>query len=358
MRSKRTIKPTKIIDNCVTNSSRNSSKQKNVSKNSKNSSSNMKGTMEYEEDTSSKQSNDVNMGREEVVDGNVVESIVEDVDGSVKRMPAESENGNGIADDGLKECDKESVLVGNDNDKVNSDLNDVTMDNDVTNNDNSKNSVENKSQNTYAGKLNANNNIDGNKLFFVPTCTKTNGEEELKYNIRRMWGRLGLKDIVVDADEMCFFKFKSEEQMNHVVDQSLWIINGKPMIVQKWEPETVIVKESPWMPVKMDHMTAEICKEGSGRLGYARVLVEIDANKEYVDKVEIDYVNSNMNVKSTKWVKVEYSWKPAMCSHYGVFGHTINNCNSKPKVNVEVEQGSKPNEKGENNIEGFVEVRN
>jgi hypothetical protein len=32
---------------------------------------------------------------------------------------------------------------------------------------------------------------------------------ELKYNIRRMWGRFGLGDIVVD-DDVCFFKFKNE----------------------------------------------------------------------------------------------------------------------------------------------------
>nr|GFD24119.1 RNA-directed DNA polymerase, eukaryota, reverse transcriptase zinc-binding domain protein [Tanacetum cinerariifolium] len=73
------------------------------------------------------------------------------------------------------------------------------------------------------------------------------------------------------------------------------------MIVQKWDPEAIIVKEAPckipiwiklfnvpleaWsikgistissrlgMPVKMDNMTAEMCKEGSERLGYARVL--------------------------------------------------------------------------------------
>ncbi|GKC55286.1 hypothetical protein Tco_1078031, partial [Tanacetum coccineum] len=110
------------------------------------------------------------------------------------------------------------------------------------------------------------------------------------------------------------------------------------------------------MPVKMDHMTAKMCKEGSRRLGYARVLVEIDASKAYVDKVKID--NSNMNVKRTKWVKVEYSCKPDRCNHYGVVGHSFNNCKSKPKSTVEVEKGINQHEKGRNNTEGFVEVRN
>nr|GEY60325.1 translocase of chloroplast 34, chloroplastic isoform X2 [Tanacetum cinerariifolium] len=217
---------------------------------------------------------------------------------------------------------------------------------------------------SYASKLNA-NITNGNKLFFVPTCTNNKGDEvvrfeelvkegcekwkynicgyfavcrmfvyELKYNIRRMWGRYGLKDIVVDADEMCFFKFKSEEQkMNFVLDQSPWLVNRKPMIVQKWDPEAIIVKEAPckipiwiklfnvpleaWsikgistissrlgMPVKMDNMTAEMCKEGSERLGYARVLVEIDAGnyiptrrEQFNENVKHMYQPKNQGIK-------------------------------------------------------------
>nr|GEV38076.1 hypothetical protein [Tanacetum cinerariifolium] len=187
--------------------------------------------------------------------------------------------------------------------------------------------------------------------------------------------------------EMCFFKFKSEEQMNSVLDQSPWLVNGKPMIVQKWDRETIIIKEAPckitiwiwlynvpleaWsnkeistisstlgMPIKMDHMTAEMCKQGSGRLRYARVLVEIAARKAYIDKVEIDYVDNKMYVKKMKWVKVEYSWKPERCNHCWVFGHNFNNCKARPRTIAEVEKGINKQDKGEYNTEGFVEVRN
>nr|GEU37381.1 hypothetical protein [Tanacetum cinerariifolium] len=291
----------------------------------------------------------------------MVESLIKEGIGSDKGIQDETENGNGIADAVLEECSKKSDDGNNDNDKVNDDLNDVTTDKtkDVTidkNNDNSKNGVENLNQSTYASKLNANNNNDGNKLFFVSTCTKTIGEEvvrleeelvregcekwkyticgyfvgcrmsvyELKYNIKRMWGRLGLKDIVVDADEICFLKFKSEEQMNLVLDQSLWLYN---VPLEAWSIKGIsTISTRLGMPVKIDHMTAEMCK-GSGRLGYARVLVEIDASKQ--DAVIV-----------------------------GVFGHSLNNCKSMPKGTVEVEQGINHNEKGENNSKGFVEVRN
>ncbi|GJX46348.1 RNA-directed DNA polymerase, eukaryota, reverse transcriptase zinc-binding domain protein [Tanacetum coccineum] len=210
---------------------------------------------------------------------------------------------------------------------------------------------------------------------------------ELKYNIRMMWGRLGLKDIVVDTDEMCFFKFKSKEEMNNVLDQSPGLVNGKPLIVQKWDSEITIVKEAPckiplWIrlfnvlleawsvkeisiiasrlgrPIKIDKMTADMCKEGLGRLGYVRVLVEVDARKEYVDKVEIDYVDNQMNVKRTKWVRARYSCKPERCIHCRVFGHGINSCRSKlKKVNDDDKGANKQIIRGNNNEE-FVEVKN
>ena len=42
-------------------------------------------------------------------------------------------------------------------------------------------------------------------------------------------------------------------------------------------------------PLIMDQTTAKMCNEGIGRLGYARVLVEISAEKEFKDKIEICY---------------------------------------------------------------------
>ncbi|PWA70495.1 hypothetical protein CTI12_AA287770 [Artemisia annua] len=223
--------------------------------------------------------------------------------------------------------------------------------------DNTRNESNNK-QSSYAQKLLENTKEIGNKLFFVPTVVNGKGDEvvifddemvkegsekwkltvcgyfvgckmpvyELKYHLRRMWGKHGLKDIVVDNDEICYFKFKEVIGMNAVLDQSPWLVNGKPLVVQKWDPDVVIVKETPckipvWVrlfnvpleawsikgississrlgrPIMMDKMTAEMCNEGSGRLGYARVLVEISADKEYANSVEINYVDSELNNK-------------------------------------------------------------
>ncbi|GJY27217.1 ty3-gypsy retrotransposon protein [Tanacetum coccineum] len=45
-------------------------------------------------------------------------------------------------------------------------------------------------------------------------------------------------------------------------------------------------------PIMMDQMIVGMCKEGSGRLGYAKVLVEVEAEKIYVDTIEINYVDN------------------------------------------------------------------
>ncbi|GKD64443.1 RNA-directed DNA polymerase, eukaryota, reverse transcriptase zinc-binding domain protein, partial [Tanacetum coccineum] len=109
----------------------------------------------------------------------------------------------------------------------------------------------------------------------------------------------------------------------------------------------------------MDKLTADMCKDGTGRLGYVRVLVEIDAEKSYIDNVEINYVNDLKKVKKTKWFKVEYSWKPERCVHCYVFGHGAQAFKSKSRIN----KANVPKETGINqqnlaDKEGFVEVRN
>ncbi|GJS09807.1 RNA-directed DNA polymerase, eukaryota, reverse transcriptase zinc-binding domain protein [Tanacetum coccineum] len=208
------------------------------------------------------------------------------------------------------------------------------------------------------------------------------GVNELRYNIRRMWGRFGLKDIVVD-EGICYFKFRHEDGINSVIDQSPWLVNGKPLIVQKWDADTTIVKETPckipiWIrlsnipleawnvkgistiasrlgrPIKMDRMTAMMCKDGSGRLGFARVLVEINAEKEYIENIKINYIDDLKNVKKTKWVKAEYSWMPDRCKHCCVFGHSFQYCKLKPRVEIP-KNGNKQNNQVDK--EGFVEVR-
>ncbi|PWA88794.1 ATPase, F1/V1/A1 complex, alpha/beta subunit, Zinc knuckle CX2CX4HX4C [Artemisia annua] len=77
---------------------------------------------------------------------------------------------------------------------------------------------------------------------------------------------------------------------------------------------------------------------GSGRLGYARVLVEINAEKEFKDRIEICYKNDIQGQYGNKFVKIEFAWKPPRCSHCKVFGHNHDNCTVRPRSEEEMEK--------------------
>nr|GEW35860.1 hypothetical protein [Tanacetum cinerariifolium] len=96
-------------------------------------------------------------------------------------------------------------------------------------------------------------------------------------------------------------------------------------------------------PIKIDQVTTDMCRASTGRLGYARVLVEINATDAFFDKIEINYMDEMKKVKSTKWARVEYTWKPDRCSHCNVFGHSVQICDAKPKPKPVQWKGRKRN---------------
>ncbi|GJV21718.1 zinc knuckle CX2CX4HX4C containing protein [Tanacetum coccineum] len=60
--------------------------------------------------------------------------------------------------------------------------------------------------------------------------------------------------------------------------------------------------------------------------GNARVLVEVNADKVLANHIDVMYRNSVNGEKFMKKVRVEYDWKPPMCSQCKVFGHADNRC--------------------------------
>lgn len=59
---------------------------------------------------------------------------------------------------------------------------------------------------------------------------------ELRYHLRRMWSRMGVTDIEMNTDGTCMFKFRDEQGMNKVLEGGTWMVNNKPLMVQKWDP--------------------------------------------------------------------------------------------------------------------------
>ncbi|GKA55538.1 RNA-directed DNA polymerase, eukaryota, reverse transcriptase zinc-binding domain protein [Tanacetum coccineum] len=98
------------------------------------------------------------------------------------------------------------------------------------------------------------------------------------------------------------------------------------MVVQKWDPSVNLDRTKPcslpiWIklmnppleawsvkglsalasrigkPFTMDVMSTRMCKQGIGRLGYARVLVEADAKKGLEDHIDVLYRSSHSHME-------------------------------------------------------------
>nr|GEY81447.1 hypothetical protein [Tanacetum cinerariifolium] len=165
--------------------------------------------------------------------------------------------------------------------------------------------------------------------------------------------------ILCKAMSISYFKFNNQKGMDEVLAKGLWIVSNKPMIIQKWDlvigmkamdvtriPVWAKLMDVPleaWTkegisalasilgkPIRMDNITAQNCKDGRARAEYARVLVEFDVNKGFKEEICIQY-RSKDKIKGIKKVKVEYVWKPHICTLCKVFGHKDEKCS---KLNI------------------------
>lgn len=138
--------------------------------------------------------------------------------------------------------------------------------------------------------------------------------------------------------------------MNEVTNNCPWMVNNKPLFVQEWNVDVCLDRTEPrkllvlvkllnvpmeaWSvkgisallsflgkPIIMDDMTAKMCMSMVGRIGYARILVEIDAEKEIKDKIEIFYRGISIISGKTKEIEAEYAWRSPVCTHCKEFDH-------------------------------------
>nr|GEX80321.1 high-affinity nitrate transporter [Tanacetum cinerariifolium] len=163
-------------------------------------------------------------------------------------------------------------------------------------------------------------NVADNKLKLIPTVFDEGRESEPK--TLPLWVKLF--NVTIEA----------------------WTVNGISVIASRLGKPRIKDK------------TTRMCSEGTGRVGYARVLVEVQAEKEFKNMIEICYKSGLMLRKCSKFVEVEYTWKPPICSHYRVFGHVDNKCGKKNRdENIDRGEESQECNGNEQNKDGFVETR-
>nr|GEW85941.1 hypothetical protein [Tanacetum cinerariifolium] len=152
----------------------------------------------------------------------------------------------------------------------------------------------------------------------------SNNEVVMEAEGMGMWGKFGLKDVIVNASGINLFEFK---------DKEAWSMKGKSAL------DSSLSK-----PMMMDYTITRMCQRGVRRTDYARVLVEFEAKKVVKNEIKIEYIDHE-KVKGTKEVKVMYDWKPKACSYCNVFGHCVEKCKSRPRTEEEIESKFKAKEK-------------
>ncbi|GJT83823.1 zinc knuckle CX2CX4HX4C containing protein, partial [Tanacetum coccineum] len=169
--------------------------------------------------------------------------------------------------------------------------------------------IEGMNEDVYDGNPGRKDNDNKEEQSYVSGKDGDNG----KKNFMLSWF---IRGEMVNNSGFCSLTFRNEEGMNKVLDLGPWLVNNKPLFVQKWDPSMglnkveqtkvplwvsiVNVPLEAWStegisalasslgkPLIMDNMTAKRCQFGEGRLDYARVLVEFDVKKGCKDKIEI-----------------------------------------------------------------------
>ncbi|GJV30419.1 zinc knuckle CX2CX4HX4C containing protein [Tanacetum coccineum] len=147
--------------------------------------------------------------------------------------------------------------------------------------------------NCYASKLNSEKEIVDNKLCHIPTVLIENGHEFVIF----------VEEIVKEGSKK-------------------WELALVNVPLEEWSNKGLSALASRiGSPLVMDAMTTRMCNQGVGRIGYSRILVEVNANKELVDSIDVLY-KTNDGKQSMKSVRFENDWKPPLCKHCHVFGHS------------------------------------
>jgi hypothetical protein len=165
-----------------------------------------------------------------------------------------------------------------------------------------------------------------------------------------MWKDFGDVEVFSLENGMFIFCFLDENVCNEVLESKFWHIANKPLILRKWRPGMQVLKltlSSILVWVNFLHLPLEfwspkcLCYVASGvgkplyadkvteeqkRLGFARVLVEIDMNSDCPKEIEIQRSNGEI-----VYVGVVYPWLPPKCSICKGFGHATYACSKKGK---------------------------
>ncbi|KAL9235733.1 hypothetical protein vseg_010472 [Gypsophila vaccaria] len=166
--------------------------------------------------------------------------------------------------------------------------------------------------------------------------------------VRRIWGKHGFDNISYLPNGLFIVHFPTIEAQQLVLNGGFHFFDNKPLILKAWSSDLPLTKQAVstvpvWIRLRgleLKYWGQTCLKKFAGEIGefvrpdeytrvkshleYARILVEMEMNKEL--KYDIEFVDE---MDTEKRISVEYEWLPISCKGCGGFGHASSDCRKK-----------------------------
>jgi hypothetical protein len=137
----------------------------------------------------------------------------------------------------------------------------------------------------------------------------------VKRTVDTLWASFGKVEVFLLENGLYLFRFQNEKARDEVMEAKLWHIANNPLILRKWAPGMQLLKLSlstipVWvklhnLPIEYWNSTcfsyvasgigkplcADSVTEEQLRLGFARVLIEVNVDFEFPKEIEIEGAN-------------------------------------------------------------------
>ena len=172
--------------------------------------------------------------------------------------------------------------------------------------------------------------------------------------VKHAWARFGFEHVIL-RNGFFIFKFSSLEGMNKVLNGGPWFIRSTPLFLHVWVPNMRLEKEKitkvpVWVRIhnipsvvyskagvsliakqlgriiRFDAGTNDMCKNPWGRYSYARVLIELSADLDVLESIEVEIPLPKGKGHYMEVLDVEYEWWPSWCSKCVCFNHDDDMC--------------------------------
>ncbi|KAL8104613.1 hypothetical protein AgCh_028726 [Apium graveolens] len=67
----------------------------------------------------------------------------------------------------------------------------------------------------------------------------------MQLHAKRRWEKRGLLAVIMNDEGFFFFKFSNEHDLLSIFEEGVCLVEGKPLVLQRWHPQIVLAKDVP-----------------------------------------------------------------------------------------------------------------